>query len=178
MYDHPSNLFVAGFIGSPAMNMSEATVTTDDGAVWVEFAGYRLRVPDATLDARPRLREYEGRKVVLGIRPEDFEDPEFVSSPSRDALVRIVTDIREAMGSEVYLHFTVDAPPVLTDDTRDLAADTGQLDDFQEQVAERTTSFVARLNPRTRAVRGAALDLHVDVRGLHFFDRDDGNAIV
>src|SRR5439155_17840653 len=130
MYDHPSNLFVAGFIGSPAMNMAEATVTADDGTARVEFAGFRLRMPDAALADRPRLREYAGRKVILGIRPEDFEDPEFISAPMADALVRVVADIREAMGSEVYLHFTVDAPPVLTDDTRDLAADTGRLDEL------------------------------------------------
>src|SRR5437763_1555128 len=64
MYDHPTNLFVAGFIGSPAMNMAEATVTADNGIAWVEFAGFRLRIPDAGLADRPRLREYAGRRVI------------------------------------------------------------------------------------------------------------------
>jgi multiple sugar transport system ATP-binding protein len=82
------------------------------------------------------------------------------------------------MGSEVYAHFKVDAPPVLTEDTRDLAADKG-LDDLElaGQADEGTAMFVARLNPRTAAVRGRPMELEVDVRRLHFFDQATGRAI-
>jgi multiple sugar transport system ATP-binding protein len=89
--------------------------------------------------------------------------------------MRVVVDIREAMGSEVYVHFTVDAPPVITDDTRDLAADPALLTEIERGAA--TTSFVARLNPRTSARRGEPITLQVDNRRLHFFDLKTGAAI-
>jgi multiple sugar transport system ATP-binding protein len=88
--------------------------------------------------------------------------------------MRVVVDIREAMGSEVYVHFGVDAPPVITDDTIDLAADAELL---PEADGGAQTSFVARLNPRTSAQRGQPITLQVDTRRLHFFDRDTGEAI-
>jgi multiple sugar transport system ATP-binding protein len=174
MYDHPVNLFVAGFIGSPAMNLVEADLVRADGGCFAEFAGLRLRVPDETLDGKTGLAEFVGKSVIIGIRPEDMEDPQFVPSPQADAQIPVMVDHREAMGAEVYAHFTVDAGPVITEDTRDLAADTG--DDLPEDGA-RTTTFVARLHPRTTAVRGQAMKLQVDTRSMHFFDRTTGQAI-
>jgi multiple sugar transport system ATP-binding protein len=90
----------------------------------------------------------------------------------------VMVEVREAMGSEVYAHFKVDAPPVLTEDTRDLAADKG-LDDLELEVHADNGSamFVARLNPRTTAARGKPMELEVDVRRLHFFDAETGQAI-
>ena len=175
MYDRPVNLFVAGFIGSPAMNMVEAVLRPDDGGGSVEFAGISLRVPDEVFQERPGLAAYAGGTVVLGIRPEDIEDPRFLSDPVSGSDMRVVVDIREAMGSEVYVHFTVDAPPVITDDTRDLAADPALLTEIERGAS--TTSFVARLNPRTSARRGEPIKLQVDNRRLHFFDLKTGEAI-
>jgi multiple sugar transport system ATP-binding protein len=178
MYDQPANLFVAGFIGSPAMNMVEATLRRENGAAQVEFGGIRLRVPESVVSAR-RLEEYVDRKIVLGIRPEDLEDPDFVSRVDPEALMPVVVDVREAMGSEVYAHFTVDAPPVVTDDTRDLAADTGvePLEGAVSNGNPNTTSFVGRLHARTSAVRGQPIKLQVDTSSLHFFDAESGEAI-
>jgi multiple sugar transport system ATP-binding protein len=176
MYDKPANLFVAGFIGSPSMNMVEATLARADGGCFAEFAGLRLRVPDETLQARPALGEYVGKSVVLGIRPEDMEDPLFVPTQISDAQIPVVVDHREAMGAEVYAHFTVDSGPVITDDTRDLAAEVGgELPEHDGGV--RTTTFIARLHPRTSAVRGQPLTLQVDTRSLHFFDPATGQAV-
>src|SRR5205085_4959013 len=79
MYDRPANLFVAGFIGSPAMNMVEAHLRRDDDATYAEFGGVRLRIPAELLSQRPTLERYVGKPVALGIRPEDIEDPEFAS---------------------------------------------------------------------------------------------------
>src|SRR4051812_41145054 len=125
MYDNPVNLFVAGFIGSPAMNMVKADVVRADGGAAVAFADVRLAVPDSVMDARPGLKDWIGKEVVIGIRPEDLEDPEYVANPIQGARLPITVDVREAMGSEVFVHFTVDAPRVVTEDTRDLADDAG-----------------------------------------------------
>jgi multiple sugar transport system ATP-binding protein len=174
MYDRPANLFVAGFIGSPAMNMVDAVVRRSEGGGSVEFAGISLRVPEQTFRQRPALAARDGSTVVLGIRPEDIEDPAFINDRLEGADIRVVVDIREAMGSEVYVHFGVDAPAVITDDTLDLAADAELLTEVD---AGTRASFVGRLNPRTSAQRGQPITLQVDTRRLHFFDRDTGEAI-
>jgi len=174
MYDRPANLFVAGFIGSPAMNMVDAVVRRSEAGGAVEFAGISLRVPEQMFQQRPALAARVGGRVVLGIRPEDIEDPQFINDRLEGADIRVVVDIREAMGSEVYVHFGVDAPPVITDDTIDLAADAELLPEVDSGAQ---TSFVARLNPRTSAQRGQPITLQVDARRLHFFDRDTGEAI-
>jgi multiple sugar transport system ATP-binding protein len=178
LYDNPANIFVAGFIGSPAMNMIGADVVRENGAVRVQFGGLQLDVLDATLRERPGLTDYVGRNVVVGIRPEDMEDPEYLAAGAPDVRIPVMVEVREAMGSEVYAHFKVDAPPALTEDTRDLAADTG-LDDLELEVQADNGSamFVARLNPRTTAARGKPMELEVDVRRLHFFDAETGQAI-
>jgi multiple sugar transport system ATP-binding protein len=174
MYDHPANLFVAGFIGSPAMNMVDAVLRRAENGGAVEFAGVSLRVPEQTFQERPALAARAGSQVVLGIRPEDIEDPQFISDRLDGSDIQVVVDIREAMGSEVYVHFTVNAPPVITEHTIDLAADAELL---PEPDGSARTSFVARLNPRTSAQRGQPITLQVDNRRLHFFDRDTGEAI-
>jgi len=175
MYDRPENLFVAGFIGSPAMNMVEAVLARVEAGCFAEFAGLRLRVPDETLAARPALAGYVGKSIVLGIRPEDMEDPQFLPTQVADAQIPVVVAHREAMGAEVYAHFTVAARPVLTEHTRDLAADTGG--DLADHERAESTTFVARLHPRTSAARGRPITLQVDTRSLHFFDPATSQAI-
>jgi multiple sugar transport system ATP-binding protein len=175
MYDQPANLFVAGFIGSPAMNMVEATLARADGGRFAGFGGLRLRVPDETLSTRPALGGYVGKGVVLGIRPEDIEDPQFLPAQDAEAQVTVVVAHREAMGAEVYAHFTVDAAPVVTEDTRDLVADTGA--DVADHESAGATTFIARLHPRTSATRGKPITLQVDTRTLHVFDPATGQAL-
>jgi multiple sugar transport system ATP-binding protein len=178
LYDNPANLFVAGFIGSPAMNMVQATVSGENGTTRVEFGGLRLDLLDATLQERPGLRDYVGKEVAIGIRPEDIEDPEFLPPGAPDTRIPVMVEVREAMGPEIFAHFTVDAPPVLTEDTKDLAADRGLgSDELEGQAEQGSAKFIARLNPRTSAVRGRAMELAVDVRRLHFFDLETGRAI-
>jgi len=171
LYDRPVNLFVAGFIGSPAMNMIDADISGSDGALFAEFAGFRLRLDDEVLASRPGVKSYQGKKVVLGIRPEDIQDATLVNERAPDRTLSVTVDIREALGSEVLVHFGVDAPPVLTDDTKELIAAAGEA---PEQVEARTRSmgstFVARLHPETGAREKERLDILVDTRRLHFFD--------
>jgi multiple sugar transport system ATP-binding protein len=177
MYDRPANLFVAGFIGSPAMNMVEADLVRGDGGAAAEFGGVRLPIPEQVFQERTGLSGYLGNRVALGIRPEDIEDPEHASRRIEGANLPVTVEHREAMGSEVYVHFDVEAPPVVTDDTRDLAADADLLDEIEQEADSTRTAFVARLNPRTSAALGQPIRLQVDTNRAHFFDLQTGNAI-
>jgi multiple sugar transport system ATP-binding protein len=178
MYDNPANLFVAGFIGSPAMNMVNAELIRGDGGAQVAFGGVRLPIPDSVMRGRRSLAGHVGKRVVIGIRPEDLEDPEYVANPTAGARLPVTVDVREAMGAEVYAHFTVDEPPVLTEDTRDLAADAGlAVDDLGSSGEPTTSHFVARLDPHTSAAEGRPIELHVDMRSIHVFDPETGEAI-
>ena len=179
LYDHPVNLFVAGFIGSPAMNLMEATLAGSDGSMTVEVGGYSLPVPDDVLDARPDLRRYAGRKVVLGIRPEDMEDAALVADAPADRRIHSTVILREALGSDVLIHFTIKAPRAITEDVKELAADVGvELPErAQGEAQEGESNVIARLNPRTTAREGERIELVMDTRRLHFFDPDDGAGI-
>src|SRR5439155_17356675 len=172
LYDRPLNLFVAGFIGSPAMNMVEGSLSRSDGAMFVEFGGFRLRVDDEALRARPALAKYEGKPVVLGLRPEDMEDASIVPGAPEDRRISSTVDLREALGSQVVVHFTVNAPMVLTEDTRELAHDVGAeaLESLEAQAEQSMSRFVAQLDPRTRVREGDRVDLLVDTARFHFFD--------
>jgi multiple sugar transport system ATP-binding protein len=178
LFDHPRNLFVASFIGSPAMNLVEATIEQADG-VWVRFGSHRLRVPDELLAARPGLARLIGNRVVLGIRPDDFEDAALVPEARLDDCLSAVVDIRETLGREAYLHFDVDAPPVLTEDTKELAADVDEavLEDLERIAAGETTRFVATVSAKSGAVEGGEVRLAVDSAALQFFAADTGEAI-
>jgi multiple sugar transport system ATP-binding protein len=179
LYERPDNLFVAGFIGSPAMNLVEASLTGAGGAVFAEFAGNRLRVDDEALSLRPALRRYEGRKVVLGIRPEDMEDASLAKGSPEDQRIPVVVDLRENMGSEVFVHFTVNAPSVLTEDTKELAVDAGtdSLEKLEIAVSENTSAFVARMSPRTKVRVAEDIQVYVDTAAMHFFDINTGRSI-
>ncbi len=119
LYDNPKNLFVAGFIGSPAMNLVEAELTIDDRA-WVSFGTHRLELDQKVLTERPELRDYAGRSVVFGIRPEDMEDASLHTDNPPERQLHVRTTIVEALGAQLLVHFDVDAPPVLTEDTKEL----------------------------------------------------------
>src|SRR5688500_6584267 len=126
LYDHPENLFVAGFIGSPAMNMVEATLARSNGSSTIEFGGYRLAVPDDVLGIRPALKAYEGKQVVVGIRPEDMEDASLMPDAPPDRRITSGVILREALGADVLIHFMIKAPVVITDDTKELAGEEGE----------------------------------------------------
>ncbi len=179
LYEHPVNVFVAGFIGSPAMNLVDATLTCDGDALVVEFGDVRLAVPDDVRDLRRDLDKHVGKTVVLGIRPEDMEQAEFQPDAPAEQRIRSTVDLREALGSDVLVHFTVNAPPAITDDVKELAEDVGQvaLENVELAVAGGQSTFVARINPRTKLRKGDAMELVVDTHRLHFFDPDDGSGI-
>jgi multiple sugar transport system ATP-binding protein len=179
LYKQPANLFVAGFIGSPAMNMVEGELTRTDGGYSVQFADTRLTVDEQAVRGRPALKRYEDRKVVVGIRPEDLEDATLVTDPPGDRRIATTVDLVEALGSEALVHFTVKAPPVLTEDTRELAADVGTdaVTSLEDRAREATSVFVARISPATKARAGERIELFVDTAQFHFFDPETGLGI-
>jgi multiple sugar transport system ATP-binding protein len=176
LYDHPVNLFVGGFIGSPAMNMVEATLERADGDLAAKVGSHRIVLGDETLDARPGLTDFEGKTVVLGIRPEDLEDAALASDIPGNRRLNGNVELREALGSEIMVHFTVDAPPALTEDVRELAKDAGDERAVQEDGARETT-MVGRFGARSGVREGKAAEVAVDTRALHFFDPDTGLGI-
>jgi multiple sugar transport system ATP-binding protein len=179
LYDEPVNLFVAGFIGSPAMNLFDVTITGEGDAVAVEFADVRLPIPDSVLAERPELRQHVGRRIILGIRPEDMEDASLESDAPTDRRISTVVDLREALGSEVVTHSTIAAPAAMTDDAKELQKDVGAeaLEHAREQAEHGRSTLIAKLSPRTSAKKGDHIELVVDTERLHFFDPADGSAI-
>jgi multiple sugar transport system ATP-binding protein len=179
LFTRPNNLFVAGFIGSPAMNLINATVTRSNGHLFVDFAEERLRIDDEALGERPALVKYDGRPVVLGIRPDATEDATLVHDAPEDRRIAATAELRETVGSEAFVHFTLDVPPVVTEDTKQLAEDTGveMLQKLDAVAAESKTPFVARMHARSRARESERVHLFVDTRELHFFDPETGEGI-
>ena len=174
LYDRPANLFVAGFIGAPGMNLVEARLEDEDGGLQVVFGPHRLAVPAETGRERPALRTYAGRTIALGIRPEDITDPG--PDATADDRLDVVVDIREDMGSEIYLHFAVDAPGVTAEEVRDVVGDEA-LAAADEQTHHHGSPFVARVARGSMAREREHARLRVDTSRLHFFDLATGGAI-
>jgi multiple sugar transport system ATP-binding protein len=177
LYREPVNLFVAEFIGSPAMNVVEATLGEANGGLVATFGEHELALDDELVAARPALRGFAGRPVALGIRPEDFEDPARTGGAAPGRSLPAVVDIVEDMGSEVFLHFSVDAPPVATADIEEAVEETAAVEAAREQAVRRGTPFVARVDRDSRAREGDSVQLAVDTRRLHLFDLETGEAI-
>jgi multiple sugar transport system ATP-binding protein len=184
LYDRPVNLFVAGFIGSPAMNLVRSQLVAEDDAVYALFGPTKLRIPDAVLAQRKSLREHVGKEVILGVRPEDIEDAALVPGLNGDSRTLDVTvSLAEALGAEVVAHFPVTAEPVLVADAVADAlqgSDAGEPSEYLRLVAATPSgqaTLTARLAPRTAARTGAAVRLAVDTERLHFFDPETELAI-
>jgi multiple sugar transport system ATP-binding protein len=167
VYRWPANRFVAEFIGSPAMNMVNGRLTRANGGLIVSFGEHSLEIGDEVIAERPALLAYEGKPVILGIRPEDFEDAAFAPGEGVERTILTVTSLRETLGSEVLVHFPVAAPAAR-------AADAGE---FIEPLGDASSIFVARIHPETTAREGVPLSLVVDTRRLHFFEPESGRAI-
>jgi len=165
LYQHPANLFVAAFIGSPPMNLVGATV--GDGTV--RFAGFEIPIP-GDLD----LTAFEASDLILGIRPADLEDAA-VWSGSNLPTITVMADVTEDLGSEVNVLFAVDAPPVETDET--LAASEQEAEGEIPLLAEERAVFCARVDPRTSCGPGTPIRLSIDPRRFHFFDPHTGLAL-
>jgi multiple sugar transport system ATP-binding protein len=177
LYDHPVNLFVAGFIGSPAMNMLEATLRRDNGTMTVVTGSQEILLGPETLSQRPALQRYEGRELVLGIRPEDLEDFQLAGETAHGGTLKGTVTLREALGAEIMVHFSVDAPPAFTADVKELAEDVGDAERAEVHARESSAVLVGRFGARSRVRPGEQIDVAVDTRQLHFFDVESGAGI-
>ena len=182
LYERPRNLFVAEFIGSPAMNVVMADLVRSDGDVWVRFGDHRLRLDPSTLERRPALSRFEGRPGDHGNTPGGHEGRRTRSRKrSEDRRLSIVCDIREDMGSEVYVHFNVPGEPVASKELVEALVTDAPEDAEARLAAERArgsgVSFVARLERETHAHERKPLEVEVDVTRLHFFDPETGLGI-
>ena len=168
LYDSPTNLFVAGFIGSPAMNLVRTRLTADEPTPRFELGGTQLALTPGLLQRRPGLREHIGKDVIVGIRPEDFEDAALVAGANGSCLDVDVT-LAEPMGAEVIAHCplpTTSAPlPAAAPELLAPGGSAGQ-------------TLTARLSPLSSVRSGARLRLAVNVDRLHFFDEETEQAIV
>jgi multiple sugar transport system ATP-binding protein len=177
LYDHPLNLFVGGFIGSPAMNLLEATLERADGGLAAVLGSQRIRLDDQLVSSRPALKDYEGRKVVIGIRPEQLEDAALASDSPADRRIRGQVELREALGSELMVHFSVDAPPAITEEVKELAADAGTTAEELAGGDANSTVLIGRFGPESSVRENSTADVAVDTRTVHFFDTETGMAI-
>ena len=162
LYDHPDNIFVAAFIGSPAMNLYDATV--GEGARFIKLGSQEIDLPESVVLKRPALRSYAGKDVVVGLRPEHLPaESEDATGPK---LVGDV-DLVEALGSELVVHFTIDANRVLAE---------GAVDK-DEAAAVKKGEGVARVAAKTHVKPGDKLTFAVSIEDMHFFDTTTGLAI-
>ena len=175
LYEHPDNLFVAAFIGSPAMNLYEASISSD--ATQVKLGSQSLNLSEALLDARPALRSYKDRKVVIGIRPEHLLDAALGPVPAPGTTLSADVELIEALGNELQVHFLLDATRVRSEDAQ-AAAETGELEGLQSlQSGGVRAAGVARVSPRSELKAGSRATFAVDTERLNFFDNDNGAAI-
>jgi multiple sugar transport system ATP-binding protein len=181
LYDRPDNLFVAGFIGSPAMNLMQGTFVRSgepEGGLDLLVGDQRLPARDRLLRERPGLSAYLNRPVAIGIRPEDLSDGGPVwDAGNEGARLHAVAELVEALGSDLLVHFVLHADPVVTDDTRELARDAGAVGLDRTPTQPVGTELVARFSPRSQVREGDTVPISVDLDRLHVFDLSDGTAI-
>jgi multiple sugar transport system ATP-binding protein len=176
LYHAPANLFVASFIGSPAMNLFEAQLNRRNGDLVAEIGDQLLRVNANALTAPAELEGYVGRPVGLGLRPEHMEDAAVASDAPAAQRLRAVVRSIEALGSELIAHLEVNGKPVATEEVKEVAADTDPTV-VHGLESETTLPVVARFDVRSRAKIDQPVEVVVDTSELHFFDLESGNAI-
>ncbi len=177
LFSDPRNLFVAGFIGSPSMNFAMSSVEKSNGGYAIKLGDQSLKIDQKVLEKRPALERYQGKEIILGIRPQDFEDASLAESPE-GSRVKVKMDLVERIGTDTLVHFQVDAPIALTQDMKELAADVGSEEQQLERKAkEGKNEFVGTLNPKTQVGEGDTVELAIDSTQLHFFDPEDSAGI-
>ena len=174
LYDHPDNLFVAGFIGSPAMNLYEATISPSGSEVRV--GPQLLSLPARLLATRPALAAYRDRRLVLGIRPESLSDAALLPAPPGGTLSAHV-ELTEALGNEIQLHFTIEAPRAPSHEPEAAIEATELSAGPSIKAGTSRAEGVARVSPHSTLKAGSHATLAVDTEALHFFDSDTGQAI-
>ena len=169
IYLYPKNIFVAGFIGSPAMNFVYAEIKISAKGTTLIFGDDKIMAKDAP----EALKEYEGKEIVLGIRPEAFEDSVYANKKEFTEEINIDVSLLEQLGSDTYIHFFKDIKPVQTEAIEEILADEGE----DISVLGTQTKFIARINPNATIEEGQNINLAIDPTKLHYFDPETGMAI-
>jgi len=174
LYDHPYNVFVGGFIGSPAMNLMTARLDGTAEEATITFGSTTLPIDRSLFTDKPALAEYLGKDVVIGIRPEDMEDASLEADRPADERIRVPVTLVEALGAEIIVHFGLDAEPFTTMDVEIEGADA---EAERQEAVDGLYSFVARFNPLSRVRSGETVEVSVHTDRLHFFDPSSGLAV-
>ena len=175
LYDQPVNEFVAGFIGSPSINLVESELARSNGHLEVSLGEHKLAVDDKIARNRSSLGDYVGKKIILGIRPEDFEDAAIEPDAPADRRIKVTADLTEPLGSEVLVHFGTEATAVVSSAA---AADAGEDADIRlGEEDEVTTRLIARVSPKSHVAVGQQVELAVDTTRLYFFDPESREAV-
>jgi multiple sugar transport system ATP-binding protein len=179
LYDCPENLFVASFIGSPAMNVAEAEVVRRDGGVACRIGEQELGVPDH-VRGQGALERYVGQTIGLGIRPEHAEDGAIEAGAPDGRRLRGLVLLTEALGSERLVHVEIAGRPVLRDEVLEGAIDFEEavVEDLRSEARERRMTFVGRFHSASRLQPGDSAEIVVELGRLHFFDLENGRSIV
>ena len=170
IYLYPKNIFVAGFIGSPSMNFVYADVKVSGDKTMLTFAGEEITCVGESLD---KLKKVDGKQIVLGIRPEAFEDSTYAKDSEYTESISITVTLLEQLGSDSYIHFYKDLKPVQTEAIEEILADEGE----DISVLGDQTKFIARINPNSTVKEGEEIKLSIDPSKLHFFDPESGKAL-
>jgi multiple sugar transport system ATP-binding protein len=172
LYNAPVNLFVAGFIGSPAMNLLYGVLENRGQDVWLKAGEYEIRIDRRSLDSHPGIENRMNEELVVGIRPHAMEAAA-VAGVDDQRTITAAVEATEMLGAETFVHFSGKRPPVVTPDIEELLADTGQTAESLGEISH----FIARVSPDATVTRGESVDLIVDTHKLHFFDAQTGDRI-
>jgi len=172
LFHNPANLFVAGFMGSPAMNMVNAHIEGSGEDVHVVFGPYRLKVDPKAIESHPGLDGFMNTDLVVGFRPGDFEDAR-VAADGADRSMEIDVDVTEVLGSETFIHYEVPVAPVITPEIEELLADSGG----KVSSLGDTTRFSSRVSSDISIPPGSKATVVVDTAKMHFFDPESGKRI-
>src|ERR671917_900178 len=171
LFEDPKSLFVAGFIGSPAMNFAATKLEKSNGNMAFKLGDQSVSIHEKVVSERPALAKYEGKDVVIGIRPQDFEHAELRSDAPAECKIKVQVDLVEAIGTETLVHFDAKAPVAMTEEMKELAADLGAGDaqSFEQRAKEGGNEFVATIDPRSKVKERETTELVIDTARLHFF---------
>ena len=170
IYLNPRNIFVAGFIGSPSMNFVYANVGVNKSSVKLNFGNDQIHYKGDKLE---KLKTFENKEIVMGIRPEAFEDGNYANTSEYSESIKVSVSLLEQLGSDSYIHFYKDIKPVQTEAIEEILADEGE----DISVLGDNTKFIARINPNSTVVEGEEIELKIDPSKLHFFDPETGDAL-
>ena len=170
IYSNPKNIFVAGFIGSPSMNFVYAKIKSKDDVIELTFGDNQITYKDEKKD---KLESFENKEIILGIRPEAFEDGYFANEADYSESIKVKVSLLEQLGSDSYVHFYKDIKPVQTEAIEEILADEGE----DITVLGDNTKFIARINPNSTVAEGEEIELRINPSKLHFFDPESGDVI-